>query len=97
MSRRVGDVTFYCGKAGGVHVTDEHDVAGEEHADRMNHEHRRRTGQWATLDQRVEWMLEGEAASRARMTITEHKQVVAAIEILERHGYKVKQPTRTAD
>lgn len=86
----IGAVTFYCGKGGGVHVTDEHDVAAHRHCSAMNEAHRVRTGEWASFDQQCEWLEEGREASIRRWPMEKHRELTAAKALLESVGYVVK-------
>lgn len=96
MSRAVGEVMFICGKAGGMYVSDEHDVAAEEYAKERNQEHRRRTGRWGSLDEQVDWLIEGREVSERRTMMSESQLIADAIDLLKRHGYGIRRPSRPA-
>lgn len=92
----VGEVMFFCGEGGGfAHVTDEHDVAAEEYAQRMAREYYDQHGEGAPLDRHVEWFSEGREASERRLSMRESAQVSEAIALLKRCGYRVGRRVRT--
>ncbi len=65
----LGDVSFFCGKDGFVHVEDGHDAAATAHCNEMNIAYRARVGEFAGVEQQIDWLIEGREASERRASI----------------------------
>lgn len=86
---QVGEVMFFCGRGGGVHVTDEHDVFADEYEYKMRLEWHATHDEGATLEQSVEWRQRARNASLRSLTVEESNALDAARELLEARGYVV--------